>query len=139
MGERKRIALVDDDRDFLHMSRCLLESRGFDVSCYTDPHSAAAQIKVCVPDVIVTDLMMNKLDSGFVFIRVIRADRRLAGIPIVIVTAIGSRMGLDFAPRDAGDLKAMGADAFFSKPVDPADFIAKIEELAGERCRSEGT
>ena len=59
--------------------------------------------------------------------------------PASVVTAIGARMGLDFAPRDAWDLKAMGADAFFTKPVNPVGFVARIEELACRRCETEGS
>jgi CheY-like chemotaxis protein len=129
MKAKSRIALIDDDHDFLYMNRCVLEEQGFQVSCFSDPLVAIEAMNETTPDIIVTDLMMNKMTSGFTFLKMIRSDETLRSIPVIIVTAIGSKMGFDFSPRDETDLKAMGAQAYFSKPVDHAAFLSRIREL----------
>ena len=80
---------------------------------------------------MVTDLMMKALDSGFTFARALKADPRTAALPVIIVSAVSSQKGFDFRPRTDADLAAMGADAFFDKPVAPAALLAKVKELLG--------
>ena len=123
------IALVDDDRDFLEMNRGVLRAAGFQVECYTDADAAWAGIRQRRPALVVSDLMMRTLDSGFSLARRIKEDPQLAGVPVIIVTAAGATRGFDFTPRTREDLQAMKADAFFDKPVAPRDLIAKVQEL----------
>ena len=132
MKARARIALIDDDQDFLYLNRCILEEQGFQVSCYSDPLVAIEAMNESAPDIIITDVMMSKITSGFTFLKMIRSDRKLSQIPVIIVTAIGSKMGFDFSPRDEVDLKAMGAQAYFCKPVDRAAFLSRINELLAD-------
>jgi len=133
MAEPRAIVLVDDDRDFLEMNASVLASRGYAVRCFSDPQDALAAIRSgepgSMPSLVITDLMMKALDSGFSFARSLRADPRFAGVPAIIVSAVSSQKGFDFHPRTAADLAAMHADAFFDKPVDPAALLAKVEEL----------
>ena len=125
----KLIMLVDDDRDFLEINRGLLEARGYRVVCFPDPDEALAALKRERPDLLVTDLMMKNLDSGFSLARAIKSERALAGIPVILVTAVASQRGFDFNPRTRDELAAMNAEAFFDKPVSPLALVAKVEEL----------
>jgi len=125
----KLILLVDDDRDFLEQNRGVLSSRGFRVTCVCDPREALEAIERERPDLVVSDLMMKALDSGFSLARLIKQDPRWAGTPVILVTAVASQRGFDFNPRSREDLIAMNADAFFDKPVAPEALIAKVEEL----------
>ncbi len=125
------ILLVDDDPDFLDMNRSILAARGYRVVCRSDPHAALADLEALGPALVVTDLMMQSLDSGFTLARAIKTDPRFSGTPVIIVSAVSSQKGFDFRPRSAADLAAMHADAFFDKPVAPEALIAKVEELLG--------
>jgi CheY-like chemotaxis protein len=138
MCERPRIALVDDDTDFIEMNRSVLEAKGYVVLCYTNAEEALVGIKKERPDLIITDLMMKTLDSGFSFSQRIKEDPRFGGIPLVIVTAIGSKLGYDFSPRNPEELEEMHADAYFDKPVSAGALIAKVEELLQSGMGEEG-
>jgi CheY-like chemotaxis protein len=134
------VLLLDDDADFLELERAIFESRGYEVSSHHDPQSALQALASRAPQggpiLIVCDLMMKALDSGFSFARSVRGDPRFRDIPIIIVSAIASQKGFDFHPRSAEDLAGMNADAFFDKPVQPQALLAKAEELlARERQR----
>ncbi len=135
MGDATTILLVDDDKDFLEMERRILESRGYRVACFSDTQAALAALNAgpqpVKPALVVTDLMMTALDSGFTFARALKADPRTAGLPVIIVSAVSSQKGFDFRPRTAADLAAMDADAFFDKPVAPEALLAKVKELLG--------
>jgi CheY-like chemotaxis protein len=127
------VFLVDDDRDFLELERRILASGGYPAVCFSDPREALAALtaeSAQKPVLVVTDVMMRNLDSGFTFARAVKTDPRCAGIPVIIVSAIVIQKGFDFTPRSAQDLEAMHADAFFDKPVEPAAFLARVRELA---------
>jgi CheY-like chemotaxis protein len=127
MGQAKLILLVDDDRDFLEQNRGVLAARGYRVEGFADPGEALRAAEAEAPDLVVSDLMMKALDSGFTLAAAIKS--RFPRVPVILVTAAASQRGFNFSPRGREDLRAMNADAFFDKPVDPAVLIAKVQEL----------
>jgi CheY-like chemotaxis protein len=133
MPAARIVFLVDDDPDFLELERSILESGGYGVVTFSNPQAAldalVARAPADRPALVVTDLMMKALDSGFSFARTLKSDPRFATIPVVIVTAVSSQKGFDFHPKSPADLKAMNADAFFDKPVSPEALLAKVKEL----------
>jgi CheY-like chemotaxis protein len=133
MARGPTVYLVDDDPDFVEMERRIIEAGGFAVFCFSEQHAALAALRDArdedLPRLVVTDLMMSSLDAGFSLSRAMKADPRLAAIPVIIVSAVASQKGFDFHPRGPADLEAMGAEAFFDKPVDPAALLAKVKEL----------
>lgn len=127
------ILLIDDDEDFLHINRQILESRGHRVVCCTNPKDAWERMVEEKPALVITDLMMSNLDSGFSLSRQIKEDARFADVPIIIATAVTSQVGFDFRPRTPEDFAAMHVDAYFDKPIPPQALLAKVAELLGRR------
>lgn len=123
------IALIDDDVDFLEVTACILENHGCDVITFTAPHEALARLGDNPPDLVVTDLMMGACDAGFSFAKCLKSHPQLAHVPVMIVTAVSRELGYNFVPTTAEELRAMHADAFFSKPLKPKSFMEKIDEL----------
>jgi chemosensory pili system protein ChpA (sensor histidine kinase/response regulator) len=82
---------------------------------------AFQQIQRTVPDLLVLDLEMPRMD-GFELVRELRSAPRTAGLPIVIVS---SRLAEKHQRRAA----EMGADAFFGKPYPEEDLLACIARL----------
>lgn len=128
-----RILLVDDDPDFVEITGAALRAGGYEVTAVSAVDAAMAAAAASPPDLVVTDLMMERLDSGFSFVRRLRAVEALARVPIVIVSAIGRTRGYDFAPRGPADCADMGADAFLEKPVPPALLLATVRQLLAGR------
>ena len=131
MAAQRTIYLVDDDRDFLELEKRILAGSGCAITCFSDPQAALAALAGPgeLPALLVTDLMMSSLDSGFTLARTLKNDPRLAAIPVIIVSAVSSQKGFDFHPRTPQELDAMGAVAFFDKPVAPQALLAKVKEL----------
>ena len=123
------IVLVDDDHDFLEINGRMLEANGYRVLSFANPRDALEQMDKEKPQLVITDLMMQALDTGFSFSRAIKADPRFRDVPVIIITAISSRLGLSFTPSTAQDLAAMRAEAYFEKPVSPEPLLATIEKL----------
>jgi putative two-component system response regulator len=129
--DARLILVVDDDPDFRAMTQEILEAAGHRVACADDPAVALERMAEAKPDLVVTDLMMKALDSGFSFAQKIKEDPRFRDVPVIVVTAVAARLGLDFTPNGPDDLAAMNADAFFEKPVHPRELLAKVEKLLG--------
>jgi len=127
--EAPLILIVDDDQDFLAMTRDVLEAAGYRVACAADPAAALERMSREMPRLVVTDLMMDAFDSGFSLARTIKGDPRCAGVAVIVVTAVASRLGYDFRPHGLGDLEAMCADAFCEKPIAPKELLSRVGEL----------
>jgi CheY-like chemotaxis protein len=127
------ILIVDDDYDFLEINRMILERAGYRVVTAAEPQQALIKMAKEKPDLVISDLMMTSLDSGFSFARTIKEDPRYADIPVILSTSVSSAMGLDFRPRSAEETAQMNVDAYFDKPLVPAKLLAKIEELLAAR------
>ncbi len=128
-NEGPLILIVDDDFDALEWCRLILEAAGFRTACFQSGDAAYAAMGEEKPALVITDLMMANLDSGFDFARTIKEDAAFSTMPIIIMTAASSRHGFDFAPKSEADLAAMHVDAYFSKPADPQELVAKVREL----------
>lgn len=137
-GTPALILIVDDDFDFLEINRHILERAGYRVQTAGDPDQALALMERERPDLVISDLMMTAIDSGFSFSRAIKENERWAGIPVIISTSVSSALGLDFRPKEDGDLAAMNVDAYFDKPLRADALLAKIEELLSRREHTGG-
>jgi CheY-like chemotaxis protein len=96
------------------------------------PSQAMERIAAETPDLVITDLMMSEVDSGFSLSKRLRDDPRTAGVPIIMSTSVTTALGLDFTPHSAADLASMKVDAYFDKPLDATALVAKVRELLGE-------
>jgi len=132
--EAALILIVDDDYDFLEINRMILERAGYRVVTAAEPKQALVRMEEEKPDLVITDLMMTTLDSGFLFARTIKEDPRYADVPVIIATSVSSALGLDFRPRTEEDRAQMHVDAYFDKPLDHHQLIATIGELLKPRA-----
>ncbi len=130
MTERERLVLVvDDDEDFAAAACAVLETEGLVVARANGAEEALSLAARRVPDLLITDLMMGRLDDGFLLAGRVRELPGCAHVPVMIVTAAVARRGFDFRPRGAADLAAMGAQAFLEKPVVPEKLASRVREL----------
>ena len=129
MREDARVAVVDDNADMRrYLARIL--SRHFRVDAYADGLAALEAIRIDPPDLVVTDVMMPRLD-GFGLLRALRDDRRTATLPVVVVSA---RAGEESSVEGLD----AGADDYLVKPFSARELVARVRvnlELA--RLRAE--
>ncbi len=123
-----RILVVDDEHDLSQMMVDLLTEAGFDARSAGSGRDALALIQANPPDLVLLDVNMPELD-GFEVAAMLKSDPITATIPIIMVSANegrGARMiGLE-----------SGAEDYLSKPVDPAELLAKIRNLLLLRQRT---
>jgi CheY-like chemotaxis protein len=125
-GGSGRVLVCDDTEQIRRLIRVNLELEGYEVVEAVDGPEALEilqDITQPLPDVITVDAVMPRRD-GWWMVSMIRADPRLAHIPIVMVTA--SAQDSDRAQAERADV-----DDFVAKPFDPEELLTKIEALAG--------
>ena len=88
----QKILLVDDDEGFLLAAGHLLEAAGYEVVRTASAAEARATLDSELPDLILLDVIMPGKD-GFRFSDELAADQELAGIPVVLVTAVAEHAG----------------------------------------------
>jgi chemosensory pili system protein ChpA (sensor histidine kinase/response regulator) len=123
------IMVVDDSLTVRRASERLLAREGYQVSTAKDGVDAMQQMQETTPDLIVADIEMPRMD-GFELSKQLRSDARTKSIPIIMVT---SRM----AEKHRRHALELGVDAFFGKPYDEEELLARIAELLGEQTVAE--
>jgi formate transporter len=124
-GVAPRILVVDDDPDFLEITRLILDKEGYRIDTALDGAQALQAMKKERPDLILLDVMMATPMDGVGLSRKMAADRKLKAIPIVMVSSIDSSQHAALLPDDLH----IPIDAWISKPVDPDHLLRTIRRF----------
>lgn len=119
----KRVLVAEDNAVNRELIRELLELRGFEVTEACDGQEALEMMEATLPDILLLDLGMPKLD-GFGVIKKVRENPHLAGLPVLAVTAYAMR-------GDRERVLDAGFDGYLSKPINAADLAKAMESLLG--------
>ncbi|MCD9199153.1 response regulator [Aeromicrobium wangtongii] len=117
------VLVVDDTASIRFLIRTNLQLAGFDVDEAVDGADCLQILahRDVMPDLITVDVMMPRLD-GMATVTAIRADERMRGIGIVMVTTQGH-------PADIQRAKQAGVDAYVTKPFDPDFLVETVSEV----------
>ena len=126
--DKKKILIVDDDPDITEAMTVVLETQNYDVSGVVNGTDAIKQIEQSPPDLIILDVMMDTPREGFMFSRQIKNDPDTKDIPIIMITSVKDKMGIDFKSV-AGDDSWLPVEDFLDKPVPPDVLLEKVAEL----------
>jgi two-component system, OmpR family, alkaline phosphatase synthesis response regulator PhoP len=126
MTLKKRILVVDDEADFCSVIQNNLEKLGFEVEVAYDGEECLAKVKAHPPDAIILDMIMPEKD-GHAVCKAIKADKKLAAIPIVMLTVVASPVtAARYSHR--GDTSVL-ADGYLSKPASVEDIRKSLKTL----------
>src|ERR1700752_5156537 len=121
MREPPLILVVDDVPDNVDILQMRLESQGYEVSTAGDGVEALEKTRELLPDLVLLDIMMPKMD-GIDALKRLKADPALPFIPVILVTA----------KADGKDVVAgleSGGDDYLTKPVDHAALSARVRAM----------
>jgi adenylate cyclase len=121
MHDPPRILIVDDNETNRDILATRLATQGYDLCQAADGEEALAAAKTLVPDLILLDVMMPKL-NGVEVCRRLKNDAALPFISIILVTAKADTKDIVFG-LDAG------ADEYLTKPVDQAALVARVRSV----------
>ncbi len=120
------ILVVEDEPGIQEVLKFNLGQHGHDVLVAPDAEEALGMLRGALPDLILLDWMLPGM-SGIDFARRVRADHRLKGVPIIILTARTEErdkvLGLD-----------IGADDYITKPFSPRELMARIKAVLRRRA-----
>ena len=125
---KKQALVVDDSITMRRVTTRVLENNDFEVITARDGVEATEILQDRVPDVILLDVEMPRMD-GYQLAEWVRADARLRQIPIIMIT---SRAGAKHRSRGLRS----GADAYVPKPYKETELIKEIEKLLDNKERN---
>jgi two-component system cell cycle response regulator DivK len=117
----KRVLVVEDNELNLKLFCDLLRAHDFATEPVRDGREAVERARSFAPDLIVMDIQLPHV-SGLELIEQIKRDTALGRTPIMAVTAYAGR-------EDEDRIRAAGADAYVSKPISVARFVAEVSAL----------
>lgn len=123
----RRVLIVDDDDLIQEIVATVLDLEAYDVLTADDAAAALLILADQDIDLMVSDVMMPGM-NGYELAAEVRADPRLATLPVVLLTARST-------DEDRRLAKEAGADAFLTKPFSPLTLIATIDQLLADRTR----
>ncbi len=120
-----KILLVDDEPGLREAVQAYLEDSGFNVNVASNANQGWDILQSYLPDLVITDIMMPQID-GYQFLQKLREDPRFKALPVVFLTAKGMT-------TDRIQGYQAGCDAYLSKPFDPEELVAIVENLLERR------
>jgi len=130
VNQQPYILIVDDDPDILDNIVIVLETQPYRLATARDGKKCMAMIKEEIPDLLILDLLMPRMD-GWGVIREMRSEPRFANVPIMVLTTV-----IEDASRRRYELEtgiAMDVQEYIQKPVTPSKLIQRVETLLGHR------
>lgn len=117
-----KVLIVEDEPELRMALRVRLSASGFECETAENGRQALSVIGRWRPDVVVADLLMPVMD-GYALCRHIRENKQLAGLPVLVLSAV---------PRHAISRQPpLQADRILHKPFDSAELLSAINELLG--------
>jgi DNA-binding response OmpR family regulator len=123
------ILVIEDDTTQRFAARFSLEKAGHKVIEALDGAEGLAQVRARLPDVVVCDVVMPRMD-GHEFLAALRDDARIAATPVLLVTSLAERADVRKGMRS-------GADDYLTKPFRFAELVEAVQGLMGKRIQRE--
>jgi len=120
---KKTIMVVDDNPDIVTILRITLESNGFNVRCSYSGEDLFASLKEQMPDLILLDIMMPKMDGLEVLAR-LKGNPATASIPVILLTVKADDEDVQIGYK-------MGADIYITKPFTGTEVLEAINLVLG--------
>ncbi|MGH2654685.1 MAG: GGDEF domain-containing response regulator [Actinomycetota bacterium] len=114
-----RVLVVDDDPDIARFIEVNLRTQGFEVHLASDGVEALERAREILPDLVLVDVMMPRMD-GFQVVDRLRSEPRTANVSIIMLTAKALT-----ADKVLGI--TTGADDYIIKPFDPVELVARVK------------
>ena len=115
------IYIVEDDLEIRELETYALKSSGFDVMAFDCGKKMDEEVKVCVPDLFILDIMLPGED-GLSILKRLRTQENTKNVPVIMLTAKSSELdkvkGLD-----------LGADDYIAKPFGILEFVSRVRAL----------
>lgn len=126
MDSKKKVLLIDDDKDFLMATKLILEKGGYEVFLAEDGKSGVEMSKSVSPDIAIIDMMMETWSEGFNVVSKLRTSDSGKQIPLIMLSAVDLQGPYQsFEPPD--DLPSV--DLVLHKPIKADELLNHLGRL----------
>ena len=126
MKAKKKILIIDDEPDYVAVLQEHLEREGFEVAAAYDGIEGLRKVEAVSPDAIVLDVMMPDKD-GYEVCAELKADKRFAAIPVIMLTAVASHVPSTRYSHYEG--MTMEAEDYIPKPASWEQILASLRRV----------
>jgi formate transporter len=124
-----KVLVVDDDPDFVEITRAILTKEGYKVAAAASGDQALQAMKKDRPDLVLLDVMMTTPLEGVGVAKKMAGDPTLKAIPIIMISSIDSTQYKESLPDDL----QIPIDAWISKPVQPDHLLRTIQRFLSKK------
>ncbi|MEA2040540.1 MAG: response regulator [Thermodesulfobacteriota bacterium] len=128
-SDKKRILIVDDDKNFVKSVHDLLKAEGYRVFEAYDGNEGLELARKERPDLMILDVMMTHNTEGFEVSRQIMEFPELQDMYVIMLTGITKEMNLPF--KFEPDETLLPVSTVLEKPVAPGELLNEIRERLG--------
>lgn len=118
MSNKSKILIIDDDPDILDSIKAILSKNGFDTITAMNGHDGIEAALNKAPDLILCDMMMEKIDAGSRVAEELR--KKNVTVPIYLLSSIASATASNI------EIDQLGFSGILQKPVDPELLVSVI-------------
>ena len=126
------ILIIDDDPDFVEVTKVILETKQYNVESAGNPDEGWERLQKELPDLLILDVMMGRGADGFIMARKIRKEPRFDEMPILMLTSMREQTGFDF-PGERIHSKFLPVDDYIEKGGEPKVLLEKIEQQLAKK------
>jgi two-component system, OmpR family, alkaline phosphatase synthesis response regulator PhoP len=126
--KKAKILLVDDDPDIINALQIILENQGYEVVSANNKTDGLNLALNENPDLVILDVMMTTTQEGFELSRELRKEPRFRHLPIIMLTSIDSKTGVNFKSA-AGEDDLIPVNAYIDKPAQPHLILEEVKRL----------
>jgi CheY-like chemotaxis protein len=122
-----KILVVDDDRDFIKITKMILQANNYDVATAANGEQALAAMRQDKPDLVILDIMMSYILDGLDVRRTMAQDKELQDIPVIMATSLTATRAQGTLPSD----EYVPESHWIHKPIDPDKLLAQVKIILG--------
>jgi len=119
---RKKVMVVDDEKNVLDLVGMILQVEGYEVSKANDGIECLDTIEEVNPDLVLLDVKMTRMDGWMVFEK-LKENPRTKDIPVAMLTVMAHLKDKERA------LNELGVDDYITKPFAPDDLVRRVQKL----------
>jgi CheY-like chemotaxis protein len=122
-----KILVIDDEPDNITFVETVLKKEGFTILSAEDGFEGFKTAMEQLPDLIILDVQMPKMDGFEVFNKLRTADSTKE-IPIIMLTGIRDKVGIGFSSEDMEKFYGEGPNGYVEKPVSPEQLLRVVKD-----------
>ncbi|TET90420.1 MAG: response regulator transcription factor [Methanomassiliicoccales archaeon] len=119
---KKKILVVDDEKNIVDLVGMILEAEGFDVSKAMSGPEGISKTQKEKPDLVLLDIMMPEMD-GWVVYRKLKENPKTKNIPVAMLTVKAQTIDKEMA------LDVIGVEDYITKPFTPEELVERVQKL----------